>query len=40
LYPLDVLPHWMQVVALGLPPGDVVQNLRSLVKEARSAGER
>lgn len=38
-YPLDVLPGWMQIVALGLPPGYVFENLRALVKGgAVSAG--
>src|SRR4051812_10568861 len=31
-YPLDVLPQWMQVLARGLPPAYVFQNLRKLVQ--------
>jgi ABC-2 type transport system permease protein len=31
-YPLDVLPQWMQIVARGLPPGYVFENLRVLVR--------
>jgi len=30
-YPLSTLPHWMQVISLGLPPSYVFEGLRSVI---------
>jgi ABC-2 type transport system permease protein len=32
-YPVSVLPHWMQVIALALPPAYVFEGMRAILAE-------
>jgi ABC-2 type transport system permease protein len=32
-YPVSVLPHWMQVIALGLPPAYIFEGMRAILAE-------
>ena len=32
-YPITVLPHWLQVVAWGLPPAYIFEGMRSIMLE-------
>jgi ABC-2 type transport system permease protein len=32
-YPVSVLPHWMQVISLGLPPAYIFEGMRAILTE-------
>lgn len=36
-YPMAVLPHWMQVVASGLPPAYVFENIRTIMNGGQAS---